>query len=404
MSRRPILVVALPDSIHTARWLRMLPPGAGPLVLLPAARHDPIPDLGRLWPIHGEADLAAMPAEAIGLWSAEPTAEEAAPDPLPPPIGFAHRRSIVRGATVARAIRALRPALLHTMEIQQAGYAALAAMPRLGNERPPWLVSNWGSDVFLYGRLAAHRPMLRAVMAEADAVLNECQRDAALVRDLGFRGRLPAPQPASGGTDVAALPGLDGLPAPSARRLVLVKGYQGWAGRALHALSAIHLAAPALGGFAIRLLLAPPLVQEMAARLARLDGLDIAAEPRMADHGAVLRRMREARMVVACSISDGIGTTLLEAMALGAFPVVSDTGAAAEWLAPGRDGLILPPHDVAALAGAIRRAATDDALVDAAAPRNRAAVEDRWDLRRNGARAAAIYAEVIGAGRPGAAA
>ncbi|NMJ41498.1 glycosyltransferase [Roseomonas sp. JC162] len=404
MTRRPILVVAMPDSIHTARWLRMLPPDVGPLVLLPTARRDPIPDLGRLWPIRDESDLAAMPADAIGLWSAEPTGEEATPDALPPPIGFTNRRTILRGATIARAIRALRPTLLHTMEIQQAGYAALAAMPRLGEERPPWLVSNWGSDIFLYGRLAAHRPILRAVMTEADAVLNECDRDAALVRELGFRGRLLPPQPASGGADIAALPRLDALLPPSARRLILVKGYHGWAGRALHALSAIHLAAPALRGFAIRLLLAPSAVREMAQRLAEHDGLDIAAEPWMADHDAVLRRMGDARMMVACGISDGIGTTLLEAMVLGAFPVVSNTGAAAEWLAPGRDGLILPPHDVAALAAAISRAATDDALVDAAASRNRATVDRRWDLRRNAVSAAAGYAEVIGAGRRAAAA
>jgi hypothetical protein len=58
------------------------------------------------------------------------------------------------------------------------------------------------------------------------------------------------------------------------------------------------------------------------------------------------------------------------------------------------DGIIVDPHDVDALARAITRAATDDALVDAAALRNREVVEHRWNVRLNRSVALAMYAAV----------
>ncbi|MBR0681568.1 glycosyltransferase family 4 protein [Roseomonas eburnea] len=396
MSGRPILVVALPDSVHTARWMRMVH-GEWPLVLIPATKAELAPELGRTWPVRALSDLLVMPRDAIGVWAAQPEGPEFAADDLPAPIGFLDRDAIVRGATVARAVRVLRPLLLHSMEIQLAGYACLVAHARLDGDAPPWLLSNWGSDIFLYHRLAEHRLVLEAIAARIDAALNECERDVPLLRGLGFDGRILPAQPASGGVDVTILPRLEALAPPSGRRLILVKGYHGWAGRALHALSAIHLAAPALRRHRIRVLLASPVVRDMAARIAAADGLDIGAEPWMPNHAAALARMGAARMMVSCGISDGIGTTLLEAMALGAFPIVSESCCALEWLEAERDGFVVSPHDVAGLAKAIARAAAEDALVDAAAPRNRATVEARWDIGANGGRAKAAYREVIAA-------
>ena len=394
---RPILVVAMPNSVHAANWIRMVR-GTWPVVLLPVNRGAVVPELGETWAVRSADDLAAMPAGAVGLWCADPQRDELAPDDLPAPLGYPDRDLIVRGATVARAVEALRPLLVHSLEVQHAGYACLAAHLRLGDAFPRWLLSNWGSDVYFYARLAEHVPVLRAVAERIDAALNECGRDAVLFRDLGYDGPILPPQPASGGIDFDRLRGLGALSPPSTRKLILVKGYHGWAGRALHALSAIHLAAADLGAYRIRILLAFPEVARMASLFAAANGLDIAPEPWRPDHDAAVRRMAEARMIVACGISDGIGTTLLEAMALGAWPIVSDTCCAREWLEPGRDGHVGSPHDIAGMAEAIRRAATDDALVDAAAPRNRATVESRWDVAANGARAREIYRGLIGAG------
>lgn len=391
---RPVLVVAMADSVHTLRWVRMVR-GRHRIVLVSSTRHARDRQMEAFWPVRSARDLERMPDGAVGLWLAEEGPDEARPDDLPPPLLVADREPIVRGATIARAIRELDPVLLHSLEVQHAGYACLAAVRRLGERRPPWLLSNWGSDILLYRKLAAHQPVLREVAARVDAVVNECERDSVLLRDLGFTGRLFPPQPASGGADFEALPPLAELVPPSQRRTILVKTYHGWSGRGMHILSALHLAAPRLRGLKVRLLFAQEAVRLMAQDLATVNEMDIAEEPWLPDHRASLERIASARMMVASGISDGIGTTLLEAMSLGAFPIVTCGSCANEWLENGRDGMIVSPHDVRGLADAISRAAEDDALVDGAVARNRSVVEQRWNMAINGEKALQLYATVI---------
>lgn len=388
----PILVVAIADSVHTQRWLDLLRGGKRRAVLLPSTHGMPGPGEADLVPIASAADLERLPPGGIGLWVAPRGPEEEPADDLPPPIGWSSRLGLARGATVARAVRALRPAIVHSMEVQTAGYACLAAARALGADFPRWLVSNWGSDFFLYEKLAAHRPILAELARRMDGCIVECGRDVALLRSLGFGGDLIRVIPASGGADFTHLPALQDLPPPSARRTILVKGYHGWSGRGQHVLSALHLAARHLSGYRIGIVLATHAVAHAGALLAQADGLDVAVEPWLADHRSAVQRLAGARLMLGSGISDGIGTTLLEAMAVGCFPIVANTSCANEWLLHGRHGFICDPHDVGAMAEAIATAATNDALVDAAAPRNRAEVERRWDAATNRHAAEEAYA------------
>ena len=231
-----------------------------------------------------------------------------------------------------------------------------------------------------------------------DGYIAECERDVGIVRRLGFAGLAFEPTPASGGQEFGTLPKLDDLPSPSRRELILIKGYHGWAGRGLHILSAVHLVAPALRRFKIRTLFTSPAIKETSAMLAAQDGLDIAPARHLAGHAEALARVGQARMVVSMGVSDGISTTLLEAVSLGGIPSQGDTSCACEWIENGRDGFILNPHDVAGLGRAIVRAAEDDALVDTAALRNREVVEQRWNVAVNGERALGYYRTMLRSG------
>lgn len=71
-------------------------------------------------------------------------------------------------------------------------------------------------------------------------------------------------------------------------------------------------------------------------------------------------------LVAACDIAvlpsvrrEGLPKTVIEAMALGVAPVVTDTGGSAELVVDGESGLIVPPGDAAALARAIATLAAD---------------------------------------------
>lgn len=68
------------------------------------------------------------------------------------------------------------------------------------------------------------------------------------------------------------------------------------------------------------------------------------------------------RIYVSTSPAEGSSVSLLEAMACGCLPIVTDIPANREWITHERNGLLYPAGDTAALAGQIRRAAEDDKL------------------------------------------
>ncbi|BBK29531.1 glycosyltransferase involved in cell wall biosynthesis [Stella humosa] len=393
-----VLVVAMADSIHTARWVRLALGQGMRIVLLPVTGGALVPELADARPIRDTRDLDGLSDRQPGLFVVDALDREAVaafdrgigyrpwrPSWLPPSV------PILRAGQLAAAIERLAPDVVHSMEIQLAGYACLAVRQALGPAMPPWMLSNWGSDVYLYRKIGSHRSRLEALVGLVDVYVAECARDIAIFRATGFRGRVVPPIPASGGMDLDGFPEPAELGLPSGRGEIVVKGYHGWAGRGLHVLAAIHLAADALRRYAIRITLASPEVRAMAAVMAGRDRLDIVCESRIDSHRLALLRLARARIVVGSGISDGITTTLLEAMTTGVFPILATTSCADEWIEDGRTGLLASPHDTAALAAALTRAAGDDALVDQAAIANRATVAQRWNARTNAPVIAANY-------------
>jgi glycosyltransferase involved in cell wall biosynthesis len=93
----------------------------------------------------------------------------------------------------------------------------------------------------------------------------------------------------------------------------------------------------------------------------------------------VRRLMLRSAVVVAPSLAEGFGLTLVEGFAAGAPAVASAVGGPLEIVTDGRDGLLVPPGDAGALAQALDAAlepATNRALSAAA----RATFERRFEL------------------------
>jgi len=61
---------------------------------------------------------------------------------------------------------------------------------------------------------------------------------------------------------------------------------------------------------------------------------------------------------------------LLESIAMGAFPIQSNTSCADEWIVDGKSGFIVPPEDPEIIASALRKAISDNNLIDNAASIN----------------------------------
>lgn len=100
-------------------------------------------------------------------------------------------------------------------------------------------------------------------------------------------------------------------------------------------------------------------------------------------HNNVPAQLRDHTVFVSIALSDTTSVSLLEAMACGLFPIVSDIPANREWIEHGSNGFIVPPHDTTAVAGAIINAWRDPQLRADAAKKNADLIEARADWFQN---------------------
>jgi glycosyltransferase involved in cell wall biosynthesis len=395
-----ILVVTMAESVHAARWTQQIT-GLGwdvhlfpayEAALHPAFRNITLYDFSSRRPrdLHSSIRLR-------GLWPLNSGSHL-----IPAAVQSLSSALAARARWLALLIRWLKPDVVHSMEIQHAAYLTLAArqilsrwFPRWGF--PAWIVSNWGSDIYLFGRLPEHAGRIREVLSACDYYHCECERDVALGRAFGFSGTVLPVLPAGGGFDLEEMAQLRRPGPASARRRIALKGYQSWAGRALVGLRAIERCADALEGYRVGMYLVhPPEIRAAAERVSRSTGIafDIEPYPYAWPREKVLRLLGHARLAIGLSISDAISTSMLEAMIMGALPVQSHTGCQDEWVRDGETALSVPPEDPDAIELALRRALADDALVDSAAEANRCLAAMRLDERIIRPQVVALYQQV----------
>jgi glycosyltransferase involved in cell wall biosynthesis len=100
-------------------------------------------------------------------------------------------------------------------------------------------------------------------------------------------------------------------------------------------------------------------------------------------------------VLVLSSSNEGLPVSLIEAMAAGVPVVSTAVGGVADLLDNGRLGAIVPPDDPGAMADRIVAALTDP-VVKAKTGEAKAAVLDRYDIRRNAARMRDLYGRLVG--------
>lgn len=109
----------------------------------------------------------------------------------------------------------------------------------------------------------------------------------------------------------------------------------------------------------------------------------------------MLRFFAHARIYLGVSVSDAISTSVLEAMAMGAFPIQTNTACCDEWIVDGKSGFSVPVDDVQVIADRIRRAITDNTLVDTAAEINWSEVCKRLDQKILRVKEVKIYEQIF---------
>ncbi len=93
---------------------------------------------------------------------------------------------------------------------------------------------------------------------------------------------------------------------------------------------------------------------------------------------------------------EGCPVALLEAMASGLPCIATDVPGSQDLIEPGRNGLLVPPEDPAALAGAIRELSISAERRRVLGRAARQRILDHYTIEREVARHEALYAEVLG--------
>ena len=384
-----ILFVAMANSIHTIRWINQIADQGWDIHLFPVED----------WGIHSELRnvtvhnfLGRKPTKidksvrVIGSWPFSRTS------------AFVKRiinrfLPSVIDRKLARIINQIKPDIIHSLEIQHAGYITLNAREQIGENFPSWIVTNWGSDLFIFGRLLEHVKKVKAVLSFCDYYDCECHRDVKLALSYGFKGRVLPILPNTGGFDINKMCILRQSGKTSERRLIILKGYQGWAGRALVGLRAIELCADMLKDYQVAIYLANEDVKIAAELISQSTGIPINIIP-YSSHEDILRLHGRARISIGLSIGDGASTSMLEAMVMGSFPIQSCTACADEWIKDGINGMIVNPEDPQLISASIKLAISDDFLVDRASELNIQIARERLDYQTIKQQVVSIYENI----------
>ena len=379
-----ILFIAMPFSIHTARWISQLG------------------DMG--WDLHIYSSMKGAALNAA-LESRGITYHQNFYDSLDVRVpGVTYRsphfsffqgirnRHIKKGLRIlatqsgiersaseelARLIEKIKPDLVHTLETQHGAYLLRAAKEKVKGDFPVWIHSNWGIDLHFFGQLKEHVPLIRRTLSEIDVLLVEGKRDEDLARFFGYTGVVYTFPSVGGGFFITDQP----LRPAKERKKILVKGTQDIVRRGLVALRALERCIDLLDDYEIILYSSNEITRAAAELFTGRTKKKITILTG-ADQGQMLRLNAEARINLCINMSDGLPNAMLEAMLMGAFPVQSDTSLAIEWIKHGETGMLVPPEDADIIEAALREALVDDLLVDRAAVINRQKIADNLSFEK----------------------
>lgn len=324
------------------------------------------------------------------MWSLEsgPASLGAEPLPSPPLPGFL--RYPLAAPALSAALARFEPDLVDAHYVPNYGLLATLA------GRRPLSVTAWGSDLLVAGRRdAPQRARARFVLGRADLVLADAENLARAARALGAA---PA--------RVHAIPwGVDlerFVPAAEREPGLLFTAR-------MH--EPVYDLPTLIAGLAPVMAARPQLHLVIAGAGSLTAGLERLAATRLPagrfrfvgllDPPALAGWLARAGIYLSASLSDSTSVSLLEAMAAGAVPVVSDIEGNREWVAEGDGARLFAPGDAAALGAALARALDDPAWAESARARNRRTIEARGDRRRNMARIEALFADLARNARQG---
>lgn len=353
-----ILLVGMADSIHLSRWVDQFNLTDHSFEIVSSSPHRRIhPKLQSRMLSSNQTSISWVSRHfSLPMWLADRFLSD-----------------WVRGLLIFLRIRMFKPDIVHVHELQNAGYATRRAFQLLGAHRPHLIVTNYGSDIFWFSKLEKHRKKIASLLDMADGYSAECSRDYFLAAELSSGYKILPIMPTAGGLFRSSAP-------EQVRNKIAMKGYENHWGKALSALISITELSDLLKDTEIVIYSCDRGVARAAARISKEKNIVITTHgPAKLSHDQILSIFRSSIMYVGHSLSDGISTSMLEAMAMGAIPIQTNTSCAEEWMTDGKTGFLITPQDSNALKAAVKSILSGEFDVESARRKNYEVVDDRYD-------------------------
>lgn len=335
MERRKILIIGMFDSIHLARWLSQFENEKIDFVLFPSKKFKYVNyDL-----------LKLVTSQKIASY------RFAKPYFVYKYIGFMDYFLVLifkllklnlKLLFLRRITRKNIFNYIHAIELQGAAYL-YDLLPEQIQDRTSLIVTNYGSDIQYFQNIPEHQDKIRSVLSKADFYSAECQRDYESALKLGFKGKFLPCIPNAGGfkNEIFEL----NLVPSNERNLIMAKCYGGTFGLGELIIDALErfLRNNTDVKIVMHSVTDDLLSKSKNLRVAFPNRVDIYTVREKIPRHKILDYLSKSRIYIGASRSDGVSTSFLEALCLGAFPIQTDTSCASEWIELGFFGSIIRP-------------------------------------------------------------
>jgi len=295
---------------------------------------------------------------------------------------------------LAKLIDKIQPDIIHTLEMQHSAYLVMLVKPIVKVKFPVWLLTPWGSDIYLFGRIDEHKCKIRNVLKYIDGYIPQSKRDVTLAKKINPQINILPQIMTNSGYKMEEYKDKRSILRPSDRKCILLKGYQGWAGRALCALKGMRYIVKELRDYTIYIYLPSPEVELYSKLLVADTNINLKIV-QYTSQSRILELQSRARISLGLSISDGIPNSLLEAMLMGSFPIESIQGCGEELIRHKENGMLVDPEEPSEIAKAIIYAIEEDEIVDAASIINWTLIEKHAEYTSIKTLAKSVYRKAV---------
>jgi len=329
-----VLVIGMLDSIHLSRWLSQFEDQSIMFTICPSKKFRSVhPDLVRL--VNSNQNFNFTQKRFVKFYGYRE---------------FFYNEFLARFSKrfsseyrLAKLIKGHNFEYIHALEIQGAGYLLLDSCLKRSNGSQKIIVTNWGSDIYYFEKNPEDKARIQRVLSIADYYSAECHRDYELALKNGFLGKFLPINPNAGGFKEDVIQ--RNIKTSNERNLIVAKCYGGEFGLGSMVIDAIDCYMSRHSNISVFFY---SVTADLDSKISRIKGkygdrVNYSTVKRKLSLQEIYDLFADAKIYIGASRSDGISTSFLEALVLGAYPIQTSTSCCIEWISQGFKASVTEP-------------------------------------------------------------